>query len=102
MNVIFTAVFISSMVALLICAPQDFLPALISGGENAVKTAVMLFTVYAVWMGFSKLCERSGLSRGVARALRPAAKKIFNEHFLQPFGAWRRGYALCRKSNRRT
>lgn len=77
MNVIFTAVFISSMVALLICAPQDFLPALISGGENAVKTAVMLFTVYAVWMGFSKLCERSGLSRGVARALRPAAKKIF-------------------------
>lgn len=77
MNVIFTAVFISSMAALAICAPQDFLPALMQGGESAVKTALTLFTIYAVWMGLSKLCERSGISRGVARALRPAARKIF-------------------------
>ena len=65
------------MVALLICAPQNFLPALISGGENAAKMALTLFCIYAVWMGLSKLCEKSGISRGVAKGLRPVAKKIF-------------------------
>ena len=77
MNVIFTAVFISSMIALLICAPNSFLPALMDGGRNAVSMAVTLFTIYAVWMGLSKLCEKSGISRGIARALRPVARKIF-------------------------
>ncbi len=77
MNVIFTAVFISSMIALLICAPQDFLPALMDGGRHSVDMALTLFTIYAVWMGLSKLCERSGISKGVAKALRPAARKIF-------------------------
>ena len=77
MNVIFTAVFIASMVALLICAPQSFLPALMDGSRNAVNMGLTLFTIYAVWMGLSKLCERSGISRGVAKALRPVARKIF-------------------------
>ena len=77
MNAIFTAVFISSMIALLICAPNSFLPALMDGGKNAVNMALTLFTVYAVWMGLSKLCEKSGISKGVAKALRPIARKIF-------------------------
>ena len=77
MNVIFTAVFISSMIALLICAPDSFLPALMDGGKNSVNMALTLFTVYAVWMGLSKLCERSGISRGIANALGPVASRIF-------------------------
>ena len=77
MNAIFTAVFISSMIALLICAPDSFLPALMDGGKNSVNMALTLFTIYAVWMGLSKLCERSGISRGIARALNPVARKIF-------------------------
>ena len=77
MNVIFTAVFISSMVALLISAPDSFLPALMDGGKNSVNMALTLFTIYAVWMGLSKLCEKSGISKGIATALRPVASKIF-------------------------
>lgn len=77
MNVIFTAVFISSMIAILIYDPNSFLPALMDGGKNSVNMAITLFTIYAVWMGLSKLCEKSGISRGVARALRPATSKIF-------------------------
>ena len=65
------------MIAILICAPQDFLPALMDGGENSINMALTLFAVYAVWMGLSKLCERSGISRGIARGLRPVAKKLF-------------------------
>lgn len=77
MNIIFTAVFIASMIALLICAPQSFLPAMMDGGKNAVNMGLTLFTIYAVWMGLSKLCEKSGISRGVARALSPVARKLF-------------------------
>ena len=77
MNAIFTVVFISSMIALLICSPDSFLPALMDGGRNSVNMALTLFTVYAVWMGLSKLCERSGISNGIAKALNPVARKIF-------------------------
>lgn len=77
MNVIFTAVFILSTIALLLNAPQDFLPALIDGGKNSLNTALTLFCIYAAWMGLSKLCEKSGVSRGAAKALRPVARKLF-------------------------
>ena len=77
MNVIFTVVFISSIIEILIASPSSFLPALMDGGKNSVNMALTLFTIYAVWMGLSKLCERSGISRGVARAMRPVARKIF-------------------------
>ena len=77
MNIIFTAVFISSMIAILFFSPQDLLPALLSGADNSVKMAVTLFAVYAVWMGLSKLCERSGISKGVARALSPLSRRLF-------------------------
>lgn len=77
MNIIFTAVFISSMIAILFFSPQELLPALLSGADNSVKMAVTLFAVYAVWMGLSKLCERSGISKGVARALSPLSRRLF-------------------------
>ena len=77
MNIIFTAVFISSMIALLICAPDSFLPTLMDGSRNAVNMGLTLFTIYAVWMGLSKLCEKSGISRGIAKALNPVARKVF-------------------------
>lgn len=65
------------MIALLICAPEDFLPALIDGGKNSVNMALTLFCIYAVWMGLSKLCEKSGISQGIAKGLRPVAKRLF-------------------------
>ena len=77
MNAIFTVVFISSMVALLICSPSSFLPALRDGSKNAVNMGITLFTIYAVWMGLSSLCEKSGISKGVAKALNPVARRIF-------------------------
>lgn len=77
MNVIFTAVFLSSLIAITICSPQDFLPALLGGGKSALELSFTMFTVYAVWMGLSKLSERSGLSENLSKFLAPAAKKVF-------------------------
>lgn len=77
MNVIFTAVFIVSTVILLFLSPESFLPALLGGAEDAAKMALTLFCIYAVWMGLSELAEKSGLSRGAAKALKPLTGRIF-------------------------
>ena len=80
MNVIFTARCIASMVALAICAPDKLLSSLLGGAENAVKMSVTLFCIYAVWMGLSKLAESSGLSKSMAKGLKPVTKRIFKSN----------------------
>lgn len=77
MNVIFTLVCIASMIALAITAPDKLLPSLLGGAEDAAKMALTLFCIYAVWMGLSSLAEKSGLSRGMAKFLKPVTRKIF-------------------------
>lgn len=78
MNAIFTAVILLSSVALLLLDPQAFMPAMLGGGEKAIEMSLTLFCVYAVWMSLNVLCEKSGISRGIARCLRPVSKKIFS------------------------
>lgn len=77
MNVIFTIVFISSMIVIAVFSPDKLLSSLLGGAENAAKMALTLFCIYAVWMGLSRLAEDSGLARGAAKALKPLTRKIF-------------------------
>jgi len=77
MNAIFAVIFIASLILLTIIAPDKLLSTLLGGAENAVKTSLTLFCVYAVWMGLSRLAEKSGLSKGAAKALMPLSKKVF-------------------------
>lgn len=77
MNVIFTVVFIASMIAIAIISPDKLLSSLLGGAESSVKMALTLFCIYAVWMGLSKLAERSGLSKGIAKGLKPLTRRIF-------------------------
>lgn len=77
MNAVFTGIFILSAVVLVFISPQNFLPTLLKGGEKAVTMAVTLFCIYAVWMGLSRLAEKSGLSKNAAKALKPVCGKLF-------------------------
>lgn len=77
MNAIFTVIFIASLLSLIFFAPEKFLPSLLGGAQNAAKMALTLFCIYAVWMGLSRLAEKSGLSKGAAKALKPISKKLF-------------------------
>lgn len=77
MNAIFTVVFISSLIAIAVISPDKLLPSLLGGAESAAQMALTLFCVYAVWMGLSALAEKSGLSRGAARLLKPAVRRVF-------------------------
>lgn len=77
MNAIFTVVFIVSLICLTVIAPDKLLSSLLCGAENAAKMALTLFCIYAVWMGLSRLAEKSGLSKGAAKALKPLSRRLF-------------------------
>lgn len=77
MNVIFTVVCIVSMIIIAIFSPDRLLSSLLGGAEDAAKMALTLFCIYAVWMGLSKLAEKSGLSRTMARGLKPLTRRVF-------------------------
>lgn len=77
MNTIFTVVFLSSAVLLLIIEPNGFLTALLEGSSKSASVCVSLLATYAVWLGLMQVWEDSGVSRGISRLLKPVAKKLF-------------------------
>ncbi len=77
MNVIFTVIFLASLVVMAFVAPSELLSSLLGGAERSAKTALTLFCIYAVWMGISRVAETSGLSKKAAKALAPLSKKLF-------------------------
>lgn len=77
MNVIFTAIIIASLAVITVAEPDKLLSVMMGGAERSLQTAFSLFCIYAVWMGLSRLAEKSGLSRGAARALKPLTKRVF-------------------------
>lgn len=77
MNAIFTAVFLLSVIVITAVAPDKLLSTLLGGGQKAATTALTLFCIYAVWMGLSRLAEKSGFSRLAAKGLKPLSRRIF-------------------------
>lgn len=77
MNAIFTCIFLISLAILAIISPEGVLPALLGGAERSLTMAVTLFCIYAVWMGLSRLAEKSGLSRTASKALKPLSRRLF-------------------------
>lgn len=77
MNVIFTVIFLASVAVMAFTAPDKLLSTLLGGAENSAKMALTLFCIYAVWLGISKLAEKSGLSAGIAKGLKPVTKRLF-------------------------
>lgn len=77
MNVIFTVIFLASVAVIAFTAPDKLMSTLLGGAEKSAKMALTLFCIYAVWLGLSKLAERSGLSKSIARGLKPVTKRLF-------------------------
>lgn len=70
-------VFIASVAVITLVAPDRLLDALLGGGQKAATTALTLFCIYAVWMGLSRVAEKSGFSRLAAKGLKPLSKRLF-------------------------
>lgn len=69
---------LASMLVLLIVNPSAMLSEMIGASTEALSLCIELCAVYAVWLGFIELIDASGLSKKLAKLLRPLIKKIFN------------------------
>lgn len=76
-NVIFTLVFLIAAAIFLLSDPEEFLPALLAGGEKAAALSLSLLASYCVWLGFFKVLEQSGLADKLARRLIRPLGKLF-------------------------
>lgn len=77
MNILFLLIFILSAAAVAIVSPESFLPALLEGAKKAVALSATLISVYAVWLGFLKVCEHCGILHGFSKLVKPALTKLF-------------------------
>ena len=77
MNFIFPFLFLLCGAWFLLFSPENFLPALLAAAEKAAVLCFTLLASYAVFMGLAEVMEKSGVSGGISRLLRPAVKKLF-------------------------
>lgn len=77
MNTVFFVIFTASAAVLLAINPDEFLPAVLSGAGNAATLCVSLLASYAAWLGVMNLWEKSGVTRGISKLLRPIVGKLF-------------------------
>ena len=77
MNAVFTLVFLASAGLCLALNPDEFLSALVSGGQKAVTVSVSLIAVYCVWLAFFNVMKESGLQEKFTRLLYPISKRLF-------------------------
>ncbi len=79
MDIIFTLLFMSSIILLFFTNPSMTLPALVSGGSKAVNLSLELCAIMAVWLGIMQMVEKTGLTEKLARLMRPLIRKIFGK-----------------------
>lgn len=66
-----------SLAILLYINPGATLSTMIDASTEALTLCIELCAVYAVWLGILEIVEATGLSKKIARALRPIIKRLF-------------------------
>ena len=79
MNFVFSIVFFTSVIFLCFISPDTVLSAMLSGGEKALTLSLQVVTVYAVWLGVFEIMDNSGLSKKIAKLLRPFIRFLFGD-----------------------
>ena len=77
MNIFWLIMMLASMLVLLIVNPSAMLSEMIGASTEALELCIELCAVYVVWLGFIELIDASGLSKKLAKLLRPLIKRIF-------------------------
>ncbi len=76
MNSIFSFLFMICAFLLLCSRPDAFLPALLDGASKAAAISLSLVASYCVWLGIMRIWEDCGVSRSVAKRLKPIASRV--------------------------
>ena len=67
----------SSICVLIVINPSSILGEMISASTSALTLSIELCAVYAVWLGFLELVDKSGLGNKLAKLLKPLIRKLF-------------------------
>lgn len=76
MNVLFFLVFILSALYFLCTDPNRLLAVMLDGASASSTLCLSLLSTYAVWMGLIRLWEDSGVSRKIAKLVKPLARRL--------------------------
>ena len=68
---------LSGIAAMLITSPGASIAAMIQGSHDAVNLSMRLVALYAFWLGFLAIVEKTGLADKLARILRPVVRFLF-------------------------
>ena len=77
MNIVFTLLFISSCIYMLITNPTDIFPSMIEGVSGAINLVIKLIAIYSIWLSVLKMAEQTQLDKKLSQLLKPVVKKLF-------------------------
>lgn len=77
MSKIWFIMLLSAILTALVKDPSLAISAMMTGAKNSVDLAMELVAIYGVWLGFFALLEKTGVSKLIAKALRPIIKFLF-------------------------
>lgn len=68
---------ISGTIVMIAINPDGALSAMLDGATNSVNLAMQLVAMYAFWLGFFALLEKTGAANLIAKLLRPLIRFLF-------------------------
>ena len=77
MRKIWLLILLASIGTLLFADPSAAVTAMIKGSHDAVNLAMELVALYAFWLGFFSVLEKTGISDKLAKLLRPVVRFLF-------------------------
>ena len=79
MNILFLLFVCLSLAALMLSAPQNILPTILSSAERALTLCFSLAALYCVWMGVMNLLACAGAHKALAKVFRPLLRFLLGE-----------------------
>lgn len=77
MNIVWTIITVSAIVALTVINPQSVLTVCLDSSSQALKTALELTAVYCLWLGLFKVAEECRLVEKLSKLLKPLNQKLY-------------------------
>ena len=69
-----------SLIVLTIISPEKTINVLMNAGSDAVNLSIKLVGIYAVWLGFLGIVDKTGLSQKFANLLEPIIDFLFGKN----------------------
>lgn len=79
MNKIWVFIITVSLALLMFTGVDKALPAMLQASNEALSLSLRLMAVYAVWLGIIRIVEETGISKWLAKLLRPVIKFLFGK-----------------------